>query len=60
MYGTGFLIILGVFVMALVALSKISKLESRFAQLKIQLGNLADELENCAARSSPAIAAPSH
>lgn len=44
MYGLGFLISIGVFVMALVALGKISKLESRLAQLKLQLGNLADDL----------------
>ncbi len=45
MYGFGFLILIGVFVMALVALGKISKLESRLAQLKLQLGNLVDELD---------------
>ncbi len=44
MYGLGFLVTIATFVMAVIALGKISKLESRIAQLKLQLGNLADEL----------------
>ncbi len=60
MYGLGFLITVGVFVMALVALGKISKLESRLAQLKMQLGNLADELDKLRRTgiAPPAPAAP--
>ena len=59
MYGLGFLITIGIFVMALVALSKISKLESRLAQFKMQLGNLADDLDKLRRTgAAPAIATP--
>jgi len=59
MYLFGLLIPVAIFVMVLVALSKISKLESRFAQLKMQLGNLADDLDKLRRTGTvPAIAAP--
>ncbi len=50
MDGFGFLIAIVTFVLALIALNKISKLETKLAQLKLQLGNLSAALE----RSPPA------
>ena len=44
MDGFGWLISLVGFVLALVALNKISKLDTRIAQLKLQLGQLSDQL----------------
>jgi len=44
MYDYIFLIVIATFVMALIALNKNSALETKIAQLKLQLGNLADEV----------------
>ncbi len=44
MDGLGLLVAFASFVMVLIALNKNSKLETRFAQLKLQFGNLADEI----------------
>ncbi len=44
MDGLGFLVAAASFVMVLIALNKISKLDLNLAQLKLQLGNLVDEL----------------
>ncbi len=44
MDGFGWLISLVGFVLAIVALNKISKLDTRIAQLKLQLGQLSDQL----------------
>ena len=44
MDGFGWLVSLVGFVLALVALNKISKLDTRIAQLKLQLGHFSDEL----------------
>ena len=44
MDGLGWLISLVGFVLAIVALNKISHLDTRIAQLKLQLGQLSDQL----------------
>lgn len=44
MFGTGLLAVIACFVLTLVALNKVSRLETRIAQLKLQLGSLAGEL----------------
>jgi len=44
MYDYIFLMVIATFVMAIIALNKNSTLETRIAQLKLQLGNLADEV----------------
>jgi uncharacterized membrane protein len=44
MDGFGFLVSVGAFIMALVALNKISRLDTIIAQLKLQLGQFSDEL----------------
>ena len=48
MDGFGWLISLAGFVLALVALNKISRLDTRIAQLKLQLGQLSDQLSGAA------------
>lgn len=44
MGGFGFLVILACFVMAIIALKRTTKLDAQIAQLKLKLGQLADEL----------------
>src|SRR5687767_7144211 len=51
MDGFGWLISLVGFVLALIALNKISNLDTRIAQLKLQLGQLSDEVSG--ARPTP-------
>ena len=51
MDGFGFLVSVGAFIMALVALNKISRLDTTIAQLKLQLGLFSDELSRL--RQSP-------
>src|SRR5688500_9113772 len=51
MEGFGWLISLVCFVLALIALNKISNLDTRIAQLKLQLGQLSDEVSG--ARPTP-------
>ena len=56
MDGMGFLIALASFVLVIVALNKSSKLEVRIAQLKLQVGQLADEIARL--RPTPVAPAP--
>ena len=51
MDGFGWLISLAGFVLALIALNKISSLDTRIAQLKLQLGQLSDQLSGARANS---------
>ncbi len=48
MDGFGWLISLAGFVLALIALNKISRLDTRIAQLKLQVGQLSDQLSGAA------------
>jgi len=52
------LIVIATFVMAIIALNKNSSLETKIAQLKLQLGNLADEVAKLRERVSSPIAEP--
>ena len=54
MDGFGWLISFVAFVLAIIALNKISKLDTRIAQLKLQLGQLADELSQLRQRPQEA------
>ena len=57
MDGFGILVAVAAFVMAIIALNKNARLESRIAQLKLQLGNLADEIDQRRGpAASPAVA----
>ncbi|MBC8036737.1 MAG: DUF2339 domain-containing protein [Rhizobiales bacterium] len=53
MFGYDFLILIATFVIAIIALNKTSTLESRIAQLKLQVGNFADELAKLRQPSPP-------
>ena len=55
MYGFELLILIATFIIAIVALHKNSTLETRILQLKLQLGNLADEVAKlrAAPRAAP-------
>ena len=60
MDGIGFLVAIASFIMAIVALNKFSRIDTRIAQLKLQLGQLTDELNRLRAGApiSPAPEAP--
>ncbi len=53
MYDYLFLIVIATFVMAIIALNKNSTLETKIAQLKLQLSNLADEVAKLRELASP-------
>ncbi|MGH6907511.1 MAG: DUF2339 domain-containing protein, partial [Aestuariivirga sp.] len=58
MYGFEFLILIVTFVLAIIALNKSSTLETRIAQLKLQLGKLAEDMAKLSQSKPEAIPQP--